>query len=112
MDIVSIFGVSAAVVATIVGAVELVKFYAGDAIRKAVPNPRTQNLIWIGMVLVLAAGTAVGVNRVGDLPPVALVLMIPAYWVSALGAYAGGKSVFGLKKPDEPAAPSATPSGA
>jgi hypothetical protein len=97
-DFLAILGVSTAVVSTIVGIVQLVKYFLKDRIDFMVEGDKKKlDRIWIILVGILAVAGAAGVvGAAGPWSWPAFALAAPAYWVAATGSYIIGKKVIPL----------------
>ena len=96
-DFLAILGVSAGVVSTIVGLVQIIKHFLKERISAMVDADKKKlDVVWIVLVGVLAILGAAGTVAVGGWNWAAFALAAPAYWVGATGAYVIGKKVLPL----------------
>jgi hypothetical protein len=96
-DFLAILGVSTGVVGTIVGIVQLIKYFLKDKISAMVDAEKKKlDIIWIVLVGLLAVAGAAGVVGVSGWSWAAFALAAPAYWVGATGSYVIGKKVLPL----------------
>lgn len=96
-DFIAILGVSPGVVATIVGIVQLIKYFLKDKISALIDSDKKKlDRIWIALVGILAILGAAGVIGVAGWSWAAFALAAPSYWVGATGSYVIGKKVLPL----------------
>jgi preprotein translocase subunit SecY len=96
-DFIAILGVSPGVMATIIGAVQLIKHFFADRISAMVEADKKKlDIIWIVLVGILAVLGAAGVVGAAGWSWAAFALAAPSYWVGATGSYVIGKKVLPL----------------
>jgi len=96
-DFNTILGLSPVVMATIIGAVQLIKHFFADRISAMVEADKKKlDRVWIALVGLLAILGAVGVVGASGWSWIAFALAAPAYWVGATGSYVIGKKVLPL----------------